>query len=213
MRFRIDQELVRRNLIPLFKENYRAYDKEEFLLDSDVEFSKIKRLLEKNPKLLKEDPLLGVEYLKIINLIKRKKLVETTSNEYSAKDQVDSTYIDLENLNREEVFKKLKEEERFRKDMAMEAASSSAGDRLQLEDQETDVSVRAAKKREERDKNRLLKQFDALAEQYEKSAAVISSHKPTESAGDLKRKSKKKKEKTLASKLRLKEKKGGSEKK
>jgi len=33
--------------------------------------------------------------------------------------------------------------------------------------------VRAAKKREEREKNKLLKQFDALAEQYEKSASII----------------------------------------
>jgi hypothetical protein len=70
--------------------------------------------------------------------------------------------------------------------------------------------VRAAKKREEREKNKLLKQFDALAEQYEKSASIIQGQKSTESAGDLKRKSKKKKEKTLAAKLRLKEKKGGS---
>lgn len=76
VRFRIDQELVRRNIQPLFKENYRAYDKEEFLLDSEIEFSKVKRLLDKNPKILREDPLLGVDYLKIINLIKRKKLVE-----------------------------------------------------------------------------------------------------------------------------------------
>lgn len=70
--------------------------------------------------------------------------------------------------------------------------------------------MRAAKKREEREKNKLLKQFDALAEQYEKSASIIQGQKSTESAGDLKRKSKKKKEKTLAAKLRLKEKKGGS---
>jgi len=89
---------------------------------------------------------------------------------------------------------------------------AGAGDRLQLEDQEADVSVRAAKKREEREKNKLLKQFDALAEQYEKSASIIQGQKATESAGDLKRKSKKKKEKTLAAKLRLKEKKGGSDK-
>lgn len=58
-----------------------------------------------------------------------------------------------------------------------------------------------------------MKQFDALAEQYEKSTSLIANQKATESAGDLKRKQKKKKEKTLASKLRLKEKKGGSEKK
>ncbi len=70
----------------MFKENYRAYDKEEFLLDSDVEFSKIKRLLEKNPKILREDPLLGVDYLKIINLIKRKKLGEYSSNHFNPAD-------------------------------------------------------------------------------------------------------------------------------
>ena len=99
---------MRRNVEPLFKENYRAYDKEEFLIDSDIEFSKLKHLLEKNPKLLKEDPLLGVDYLKIINLIKRKKLVEETSNEYSAADQIDSTYRDLNQIDRENVLKKLK---------------------------------------------------------------------------------------------------------
>jgi len=96
---------VRRNIDPLFKENYRAYDKEEFLLDSDVEFSKIKRLLEKNPKVLKEDPFLGVDYLKIINLIKRKKLVELTSDEYNAAHALDSTYLDIEKIEREEIIK------------------------------------------------------------------------------------------------------------
>jgi hypothetical protein len=53
-----------------------------------------------------------------------------------------------------------------------------------------------------------------LAETYQKSTQIIANQKVTETAGDLKRKSKKKKEKTLASKLRLKEKKsGGGEKK
>lgn len=58
-----------------------------------------------------------------------------------------------------------------------------------------------------------MKQFDALAETYQKSTQIINNQKVTETAGDLKRKSKKKKEKTLASKLRLKEKKSGGEKK
>ena len=103
VRFRVDQELVRRNIDPLFKENYRAYDKEEFLLDSDLEFTKIKRLLEKNPKMLKEDPFLSVDYLRIINLIKRKKLVEVTSDEYNPAHSIDSTYLDLDQINREKV--------------------------------------------------------------------------------------------------------------
>ena len=101
MRFRIDQELVRRNVEPLFKENYRAYDKKEFLLDSDIEFSKIKHILEKNPKMLKEDPLLGIDYLKIINLIKRKKLEEATSDRFNPADAIDSTYLDVEEVERE----------------------------------------------------------------------------------------------------------------
>lgn len=82
MRWKIDQELTVRNINPLFKENYALYDKEEFLLDHDMEFSKIKKLLEKNPNLLKDDPLIGIDYLKIISLIKKKKILETTSNPY-----------------------------------------------------------------------------------------------------------------------------------
>lgn len=116
VRFRIDQELVRRNINPVFKENYRAYDKEEFLLDGDIEFVKIKRLLEKNPKVLKEDPVLGLDYLKIINLIKRKKLLEDASNHFDPKDSIDSTYltqIDQETLRKE---KEVQDLEKFKLD-------------------------------------------------------------------------------------------------
>jgi hypothetical protein len=131
-----------------------------------MEFSKIKKLLEKNPKVLKEDPLLGIDYLKIINMIKRKKLAEMTSDPYNPAEAIDSTFLDIDQIEREELLRKKRDEDRFRKEMSIEQSSASVGDRLQLEDQDTDVSVRAAKKREEREKNKLLKQFDALAETY-----------------------------------------------
>ena len=70
IRWRVDQELTRRSIEPIFKENYYTYDKDEFLIDADFEFVKIKNLLSKSPKLLKEDPILSIDYLKIINLIK-----------------------------------------------------------------------------------------------------------------------------------------------
>lgn len=75
--------------------------------------------------------------------------------------------------------------------------------------------MREKKKTEERDKEKLLKQFDALATQFEKSQETIKNQVQTETAGELKKKTKQKKEKTLAAKLRLKEKGGGgsSEKK
>lgn len=80
IRWRVDQELIRRSIEPVFKENYYSYDKEEFLIDTDFEFVKIKNLLSKSPKLLKEDPVLSIDYMKIINLIKQKKLLENSTD-------------------------------------------------------------------------------------------------------------------------------------
>lgn len=122
--------------------------------------------------MLKEDPIIGIDYLKIINLIRRKKLVEATSDEFNPADSIDSTFLDLDLIDKEKRLKQMKDEEKFKKDMQIDAASTT-GERLQLEDQETENTVRTAKKREERDKTRLLKQFDALAVQFEKSAAAI----------------------------------------
>ena len=48
IRWRVDQELTRRSIEPVFKENYYTYDKEEFLIDTDFEFVKIKNLLSKH---------------------------------------------------------------------------------------------------------------------------------------------------------------------
>jgi len=75
--------LTRRSIEPLFKDNYTGkYDKHELLIDADIEFTKIKRLLEKNPKILRDDPILTGEYFKIIGLIKQKKLLESTSDHF-----------------------------------------------------------------------------------------------------------------------------------
>lgn len=59
--------------------------------------------MERNPKMLKEDPLMSIDYIKIINLIKRKKLVESSSNEFDPADSVDSTFYDLAILEEEKM--------------------------------------------------------------------------------------------------------------
>ena len=75
--------MTRRSIEPLFKDNYTGkYDKHELLIDADIEFTKIKRLLEKNPKVLRDDPILTGDYFKIISLIKQKKLLESTSDHF-----------------------------------------------------------------------------------------------------------------------------------
>jgi hypothetical protein len=58
----------------------------------------VKKLLEKNPKVLKDDPLLSVDYVRIINMIKRKRLYEDTSDLYDPRDSLDSTYLDPEEV-------------------------------------------------------------------------------------------------------------------
>ena len=71
------------------------YEKEEFLIDADMEFFKVKKLLEKSPKMLRDDPLLQVDYHKIISLIKQKKLLETTSDHFSPENAFNSTWMDV----------------------------------------------------------------------------------------------------------------------
>jgi len=96
MRWRVDQEMVSRHLEPIFKENYYSYTKDEFMIDADFEFYKIKTLLSKNPRLLREDSKLSVDYLRIINLIKQKKLLERSSDKFDPTASAGLHYHDLE---------------------------------------------------------------------------------------------------------------------
>ena len=101
LRWKVDQQLVRRNKRPLFHQNYfDKYEKEEFLIDADMEFYKVKKLLEKNPRLLRDDPVISIDYHKIITLIKQKKLVERTSNHFDPDNAYMTSWLDLKELDR-----------------------------------------------------------------------------------------------------------------
>ena len=100
IRWRVDQEMTRRSIEPIFKENYYAYDKDEFLIDADFEFVKIKNLLNKSPNLLKDDPILSIDYMKIIQLIKQKKMIEGTSDHFDPTSATEEHYFDIEKSQR-----------------------------------------------------------------------------------------------------------------
>jgi hypothetical protein len=87
--------------------------------------------------------------------------------------------------------------------------------------EETEENVKASKKKEVREHQKIIQQFDKLATQFEKSKGADSTQKSVgkmggdpvaETASMLKKKQKKRKEKTLSAKLRLKEKKNPGEK-
>jgi hypothetical protein len=77
--------------------------------------------------------LIGIDYLKIINLIKRKKLVEITSNEFAAEDSIDSTYLDIKQIDKDNYLRKLKENEKLEKELMQDVAASK-DERLALDD-------------------------------------------------------------------------------
>ena len=119
VRWRVDQELTRRSIEPLFKDNYAGkYEKHELLIDADIEFTKIKRLLEKNPRILKEDPVLSVDYFKIIGLIKQKKLLEETSDHFDAQNQYLTTFKDPQSLKAEEANRRRERMAKFNKQVS-----------------------------------------------------------------------------------------------
>lgn len=70
------------------------------MVDSDFEFVKIKHLLSKSPRTLQDDPIIGVDYLKVINLIKKKKLLEKTTNLYDPTAATEAFYHDVERQDR-----------------------------------------------------------------------------------------------------------------
>ena len=65
-----------------------------------MEFYKVKKLLEKNPRLLRDDPVISIDYLKIITLIKQKKLFEKTSNHFDPDNSYMANWLDIKEIDR-----------------------------------------------------------------------------------------------------------------
>ena len=198
------------------------YEKEEFLIDADMEFFKVKKLLEKSPKTLRDDPLLQIDYHKIISLIRQKKLLETTSDHFSPENVFNSTWMDVGEIERDRLAQQRRSLARYNRQLAMagDSVDGSGDGNLDLDDDETGVAVRSTKKAEMKQKKAIIQQFDKIATGFQTSKSNIGrdatittrdGSEIAETAGMIKKRArdKKKKEKTLGAKLRLKTKKGG----
>lgn len=85
------------------------------MIDADFEFVKVKNLLSKSPKILKDDPVLSIDYLKIINLIKQKKLLENTSDQFDPTSALEAHHYDIEKAKRLQELKEEQSREAFSK--------------------------------------------------------------------------------------------------
>lgn len=93
------------------------------MIDAGLEFFKVKKLLSKNPKMLKDDPVLSIDYFKIINLIKRKKLLENTSDPFASEEQSSASWNDLKMVENAKRDRETQILERFRRDRILEGES------------------------------------------------------------------------------------------
>ena len=116
VRWKVDQEATRHNIEPFFKELYaNKYEKNEFLLGADMQFYKVKKLLDNNPSVLKDDPVISIDYMKIINLLKQKKLLETTSDPYDPENSYQTIWNDPSQIMRDKLLEEKRILERYRK--------------------------------------------------------------------------------------------------
>jgi len=73
---------------------------------------------------LKEDPILSIDYLKIIGLIRQRKLLENTANVFDAENSYAATWHDPNTLERENLLKQKRDMERFNRQQLMEGSMS-----------------------------------------------------------------------------------------
>lgn len=103
------------------------YEKNEFLIDVDVEFYKIKKLLEKDPRTLRDDPIISIDYHRIIDLIRQKKLLEQTSNIYDPEGSYRIDWKDPNMAIKHSKLLKKKQLEQFLKRDMLEAGGIEQG--------------------------------------------------------------------------------------
>ena len=155
--------------------------------------------------------------MKIINLLKQKKMMENTSDQFDPENTNKTVWNDLRDLQRDAKIQELESIEQYSRDQLISGAVADVDDGDASKDASRMENVKESKKKELRDQRQILMQFDKLAKNFDRSVSTAGDsmqvvQKGTgkmvdETASMLKKKTKQKKEKSLSAKLRLKTKK------
>lgn len=154
---------------------------------------------------------MSVDYLKVINLIKEKKLLENTSDHFEPRSSVHNHYHDIAKAEAIQEQKRLRALETAAQNAEIDSMPSK--DKEDYDQQLTD-KVKEDKKSKQRDQLRIMSAFESLTDGFrgpvnEDKTAAEMGMKLNEKAGAIKKREreKTKKEKSLSAKLRLKAKK------
>ena len=89
IRYKIDQNLLKNQKHPIFGANYRKISQEEFMMDAEVEFHKIKKYLNNSPEVLQEDPEIKEKYKDLIKNLKRRRFTELAHELHGSEHKYD----------------------------------------------------------------------------------------------------------------------------
>lgn len=92
----------------------------------DIEFYKVKKLLERNPRSLRDDPVISLDYHRIIELIRQKKLLELTGNVYDPESSFAVDWHDPDSAVKQSRLLKQQQYERYLKSKVL--AEGQVGD-------------------------------------------------------------------------------------
>lgn len=132
------------------------------MFDAEFEFYKVRNLLSRSPRLLREDPILGTDYLRIIGLIKQKKLLERSSDKFDPTISADIHYYDYEKeeLKKQELLQI--EMEKKVKELETDLTGQDSG--MLDREQNMETQIKNEKKAKAREQLKILKQFESMAE-------------------------------------------------
>ena len=94
MRWKMDQYLEKGGIDPVFHDHYLTYTREEFLRDAEVNFNKIKTMMQHTPKQIKEDTEIAPYFDDVYRLIKKAEVIEKTTSGYYDTDSAYNWTID-----------------------------------------------------------------------------------------------------------------------
>ena len=135
--------------------------------------------------MLRDDPVLTVDYMKIINLIKSKKLIEDTNEAFDAQAAYDRDWIDAAIIDQEQGEKEKMLYARVQRDLLLEGASGGGGDGedygqamdINAGGQQVEESIKNSKKKEAKDHQKVMMQFDKLATAFQRQSGSNSTIK------------------------------------